>query len=108
MFDATEPGMTAQEFQRVAKALSDPRRFEILERIAAAGSELACQRLCDCFPVSQATVSHHLKALAGAGLVESRREGQFMFYRTRPEVLRAYLAELRRRLPLDATSVAGA
>lgn len=108
MFDATEPGMTAKEFQRVAKALSDPRRFEILERIAAAGSELACQRLCDCFPVSQATVSHHLKALAGAGLVESRREGQFMFYRTRPEVLRAYLAELRRRLPLDATSVAGA
>ncbi|MFL5577527.1 MAG: ArsR/SmtB family transcription factor, partial [Gemmatimonadaceae bacterium] len=100
MFDATEPGMTAKEFQRVAKALSDPRRFEILERIAAAGSELACQRLCDCFPVSQATVSHHLKALAGAGLVESRREGQFMFYRTRPEVLRAYLAELRRRLPL--------
>lgn len=108
MFDATEPGMTAKEFQRVAKALSDPRRFEILERIAAAGSELACQRLCDCFPVSQATVSHHLKALAGAGLVESRREGQFMFYRTRPEVLRAYLAELTRRLPLDATSVAGA
>jgi ArsR family transcriptional regulator, arsenate/arsenite/antimonite-responsive transcriptional repressor len=101
-------GMSAEQFQRVAKALADPRRFGILERIAAAGPELACQRLCDCFPVSQATVSHHLKELTGAGLVESRREGQYVFYRARPEVLRAYLAELQRRVPLGAPeAVAG-
>jgi len=91
--------MTEQQFQRVAKALADGRRFAIYERIAAT-PELACQRMSECFPVSQATVSHHLKELAGAGLVESRREGQYVFYRALPETLNAYLAELRRRIPV--------
>ena len=80
--------MDADQFQRVAKALADPRRFEILEHIAQQG-EVGCQRLCGCFPVRQATISHHLKELASAGLVESRRDGQFVYYRTRPAVLEA-------------------
>ena len=86
----------ADQFLRIAKALADPRRFEILEHIAQQG-EVGCQRLCGCFPVRQATISHHLKELASAGLVESRRDGQFVYYRTRPAVLEAYMAELRRR-----------
>ena len=94
--------MDADQFQRIAKALADPRRFEILEHIAQR-AEVGCQRLCGCFPVRQATISHHLKELAGAGLVESRREGQFVYYRTRPAVLDAYMAELRRRIASDST-----
>ena len=90
--------MDAGQFQRVAKALADPRRFDILQRVGAQ-PELACQRLCDCFPVSQATISHHLKELTNAGLVECRREGQFAYYRVRPEVLADYIAELERRIP---------
>jgi len=97
--------MTAQQFQRIAKALADPRRFEILERIAAR-PELACQRLCECFPVSQATISHHLKELVSAGLVESRREGQYLFIRALPETMDEYLAELRRRIPAGGGAVA--
>jgi ArsR family transcriptional regulator len=89
--------MDAEQFQRIAKALADPRRFEILEHIARQ-KEVGCQRLCGCFPVRQATISHHLKELAGAGLVESRRDGQFVYYRTRPIVLEAYMTELRRRI----------
>jgi ArsR family transcriptional regulator, arsenate/arsenite/antimonite-responsive transcriptional repressor len=87
----------AEQFQRIAKALADPRRFEILEHIATQ-AEVGCRRLCGCFPVRQATISHHLKELAGAGLVESRRDGQFVYYRTRPAVLEEYMAELRRRM----------
>jgi ArsR family transcriptional regulator len=98
MTTGVQGAMTEQQFQRVAKALADARRFAIYERIAAT-PELACQRMSECFPVSQATVSHHLKELAGAGLVESRREGQYVFYRALPETLDAYLAELRRRIP---------
>jgi ArsR family transcriptional regulator len=85
-----------EQFQRIAKALADPRRFEILEHIASQG-EVGCRRLCGCFPVRQATISHHLKELAGAGLVESRRDGQFVYYRTRPAVLEEYMADLGRR-----------
>jgi ArsR family transcriptional regulator, arsenate/arsenite/antimonite-responsive transcriptional repressor len=91
------------QFQRVAKALADPRRFEILEHIARQ-AEVGCRRLCDCFPVRQATISHHLKELSGAGLVESRRDGQFVYYRSRPDVLDAYLAELMRRLAVQSSS----
>jgi ArsR family transcriptional regulator, arsenate/arsenite/antimonite-responsive transcriptional repressor len=87
----------AEQFQRIAKALADPRRFEILEHIAQQ-AEVGCQRLCGCFPVRQATISHHLKELASAGLVESRRDGQFVYYRTRPAVFEEYMAELRRRM----------
>ena len=96
--------MDAEQFQRVAKALADPRRVEILEHIAAQ-AEVGCQRLCGCFPVRQATISHHLKELASAGLVDSRRDGQFVYYRTRPSVLEAYMDELRRRMMVKRTKV---
>lgn len=99
--------MDAEQFQRIAKALADPRRFEILEHIARQ-AEVGCQRLCGCFPVRQATISHHLKELASAGLVESRRDGQFVYYRTRPAVLEAYMAELRRRFAGKGTGAAPA
>ena len=92
--------MDAEQFQRIAKALADPRRFEILEHIAQQ-SEVGCRRLCGCFPVRQATISHHLKELASAGLVDSRRDGQFVYYRLRPMVLETYMAELRRRMAVD-------
>ena len=92
--------MDVDQFQRIAKALADPRRFEILEHIAKQ-SEVGCRRLCGCFPVRQATISHHLKELAGAGLVESRRDGQFVYYRTRPEVLDTYMSELRRKMAVQ-------
>ncbi|HET7373289.1 MAG TPA: metalloregulator ArsR/SmtB family transcription factor [Gemmatimonadaceae bacterium] len=97
--------METEQFQRIAKALADPRRFEILEHIARQG-EVGCQRLCGCFPVRQATISHHLKELASAGLVESRRDGQFVYYRTRPAVLEGYMAELRRRMAVETVSPA--
>jgi ArsR family transcriptional regulator, arsenate/arsenite/antimonite-responsive transcriptional repressor len=94
----------SEQFQRIAKALADPRRVEILEYIAQRG-EVGCSRLCDCFPVRQATISHHLKELAGAGLVESRRDGQFVYYRVRPATLETYMAELKQRMVFGATAL---
>ena len=96
----------ADQFQRIAKALADPRRFEILEHIAQQ-AEVGCRRLCGCFPVRQATISHHLKELAGAGLVESRRDGQFVYYRIRPGVFDSYMAELRRRMAVAESAPTG-
>ena len=93
--------MDQEQVTRVAKALADPRRFEILEMIAA-DEEVACKRMVEAFPVSQATISHHLKELATAGLIEARRAGQCGHYRLRPGVLEAYRAELDRRLRIVA------
>ena len=89
--------LSAEQFSRVAKALADPRRFRILEIIAAHG-EIACHLLCAELPVKQATVSHHVKELSAAGLVETRRDGQFVYYRYVPTVMRQYRATLAHRL----------
>ena len=97
--------MTSEQFTRIAKALADPRRFEILEMIAAA-EEVACKAMVEAFPVAQATISHHLKELATAGLIEARREGQHGHYRVREGVLDQYMAELARRLRTEAPAVA--
>ena len=86
------------QFDRIAKALADPRRFAMLESIAN-HEECPYQRLCTDFPVTKATVSHHMKELIGAGLISAERDGQCMVARFRPEVLAAYRAELLKRLP---------
>jgi ArsR family transcriptional regulator len=89
--------LTTRQFELVAKALSDPRRMALLETIA--GEEACpCQRLRDQFPVSKATISHHIKELVRAGLVDARREGQFLKCEVRRDVLAAYTSELMRRM----------
>ena len=77
----------------VAKALSDQTRLELLLAIAMV-PEHSCAELVRAFPISQATVSHHLKALVGAGLVAVRRSGQFHHYRVVPGALAAWAGEL--------------
>ena len=85
------------QFERIAKALADPRRFALFETIASAGCECPYQKLCNDFPVTKATISHHLKELVSAGLIETEREGQFVHARAVPGILDAYAAELMRR-----------
>ena len=90
------------EFNRIAKALADPQRREILEKLAAT-RELCGAELVEQFEVSQPTICHHMKELAGAGLVERRKDGQFVYYSFQSEVMAAYLAELQQRLGLPAS-----
>ena len=75
------------------KALGDPTRVAIVNRLAA-GECCVCD-LTEAFDLSQPTVSHHLKLLRDAGLVESERRGTWSYYRLLPEAiarLRAALA----------------
>jgi DNA-binding transcriptional ArsR family regulator len=101
------PRLSPHAYQRVAKALADTQRCRILERIAAAQDEMCCSDLVSCFPVSQATVSHHLKELVAAELVDRRKDGQFAYFRFRSDVMQAYLDELKRRLHLGAPALIG-
>lgn len=73
----------------VLKALADPRRFELLEKIAKANCPLGCAQARTMLPISAATLSHHIKELETAGLIEVRREGKFHFLSLRPGVLQA-------------------
>jgi len=95
--ETPQPALSARQFDLVAKALADPRRMALLESIGGE-REYSCQKLCFEFPVSKGTISHHMKELVRAGLIQSRREGQYRFYEVRREVLAAYTAELMRRV----------
>jgi ArsR family transcriptional regulator, arsenate/arsenite/antimonite-responsive transcriptional repressor len=91
--------MDDRRFPKVAKALADPRRFEIFQKIATASAEgVCCGAVCEEFPVSQATVSHHLKELTEAGLLVSRSAGQFKYWSADGEIMDESIAELQNRL----------
>jgi ArsR family transcriptional regulator len=96
--------LTAQQFALIGKALADPRRMALLETISGE-RECSCLRLREQFPVSKATISHHIKELTRAGLVDARREGQFLHCEVRRDVLAAYTAELLRRTRGDRRAV---
>ncbi|MBS1857740.1 MAG: helix-turn-helix transcriptional regulator [Acidobacteria bacterium] len=83
-----------REMRAITRALSDPRRFAILKHIAAA-APVACIDLRQAFPVSAATLSHHLKELESAGLIATERRGKFLDVGFRRDTWKAYLAELR-------------
>ena len=88
--------LSEKQFALIAKALADPRRMAVLEVIAGE-RECPCQKLREEFPVSKATISHHIKELVRAGLVEAHRDGQFLHCEVRRDILEAYTAELLRR-----------
>ena len=91
--------LSKAQFARIAKALADPERAEILEN-AAAAEDVCCSELVGRRSVGQATISHHLKELTVAGLLERRKHGQFALYRFVPSMLQAYVDELGRRMRL--------
>ena len=81
--------LTPQNVMKITKALADRTRFQILQAIANT-QERCCGELARDVPITQATVSQHLKVLTDAGLVEPRRQGQFNYYRMRRDVFDAY------------------
>ena len=89
-----------EQFELIAKALSDPRRVALLEAIANEAC-CGCTSLRQKFPVSKATISHHIKELVRAGLVTAQRQGQYLQCRVRREIVEAYTSSLLRRVGVD-------
>src|ERR671924_1549356 len=69
------------------KALSDPTRLAIIHQLAGSGECCVCNL--EPLGLSQPTISHHLKIMRDAGLVESTRRGTWAFYRLVPEAVGA-------------------
>src|ERR1700761_2688203 len=94
--------MDDRKFFKAAKALADPRRFGILQTIAASSSGKICSgQVCETVTVAQATVSHHLKELTEADLIIPNSEGQFKYFSANYEAINNYIAELKIRLNLE-------
>jgi ArsR family transcriptional regulator, arsenate/arsenite/antimonite-responsive transcriptional repressor len=81
---------------RLFQALADPTRLAIVRELAGAPEVCACD-FTTCCDVRQPTVSHHLKVLREAGIVEAERRGTWIYYRLAPTVsdrLRSFASEL--------------
>jgi len=86
----------AADLARMFKALGDPVRLRILSRItsAPAGEICVCEITGDDFDVSGPTISHHLRVLREAGLIEGERRGTWVYYRPVRERIRRLAAVL--------------
>ena len=78
--------MNLAQIEKISKALADKTRLQIYEQIAS-HEGVHCCALVEMRGVTPATVSHHLKVLSQAGLIECKREGQFVLNRVNTGVL---------------------
>jgi len=85
--------MNHEQIEQISKALADETRLRIFEEISAR-PQMTCGEIVSLRGVTPATVSHHLKVLHDAGLIECRKEGQRVYSRPVPETIGKYAAAL--------------
>jgi ArsR family transcriptional regulator, arsenate/arsenite/antimonite-responsive transcriptional repressor len=87
--------MDHSDVEKISKALGDATRLRIFEAISSK-HQLTCSELVSMRGVTPATVSHHLRVLSEAGLIECRREGQCVQSRAMPKRIQEYSRALAR------------
>ena len=90
------------DLAKVAKALSDPLRFDLLQRIARGQGVYGSKGMCVCHLVDetgllQSKISYHIKELKEANLIREEIRGRWNFYYFNEETLKEYLAVLKDR-----------
>ncbi|MGW3630799.1 ArsR/SmtB family transcription factor [Streptomyces sp. NPDC005122] len=95
----------AAELAKVFKALGDPVRLRLLSMIASrAGGEVCVCDLTPAFDLTQPTISHHLKLLRLAGLIDCERRGTWVYYWVLPGALDRLAAFLETAQAAEATA----
>jgi ArsR family transcriptional regulator len=82
-----------QQIEKISKALADQTRLRIFEAISSQ-PKMTCGDIVSLRGVTPATVSHHLKVLYDAGLIECRKAGQFVHSQAVPETIAKYAEAL--------------
>ncbi len=91
-----KPELSSSQRMAILKAISDPRRMEILERLSGCGTCVPCSDVREAMPISAATLSHHMKELEAAGVIHIERVGKFARLTLRRYIWNAFLADLQR------------
>lgn len=96
----------AGDLARMFKAIGDPVRLRLLSLVAShAGGEACVCDISDTFDLSQPTISHHLKVLRTAGILDCERRGTWVYYRVVPSALQQLSAVLADTAPLAVAQV---
>jgi ArsR family transcriptional regulator len=77
----------AERMSRVAKALGDPIRMQLVDVLRKHAGKVCVCELTPLFDIGQPTVSHHLRVLRMAGIVDSERQGLWAYYYVNPDAL---------------------
>jgi len=78
----------ADRMAKIAKALGDPIRLQLVDVLRKHAGKVCVCELTPLFDVGQPTVSHHLKVLREAGIVDSERQGLWAYYYVKPDGLK--------------------
>ena len=84
----------AERMAGIAKALADPVRLQLVDVLRKHAGKVCVCELVPLFDLSQPTVSHHLKVLRDAGIVDSERQGLWAYYYVTPDSLKELSAWL--------------
>ena len=85
----------AERMASIAKALGDPIRLQLVDVLRKHAGKVCVCELIPLFDISQSTVSHHLKILRNAGIVDSERRGLWAYYYVLPDALKELAAWLK-------------
>jgi ArsR family transcriptional regulator len=91
---AKDESVNDREMLLISRALSDPKRLEVLRKIANT-ENTSCMDMRECLGMNPATLSHHIKQLEGAGLIETHRDGKLVRATLRRKVWKGYLSQLK-------------
>jgi ArsR family transcriptional regulator len=85
--------VTREQIEKISKALADETRLRIFEAISSQ-PKMTCGDIVSLRGVTAATVSHHLKILHAAGLIECQKKGQFLHSQPVPQTIAKYAEAL--------------
>ncbi len=88
--------MNLKQVEKISKALSDSNRLKIIKAIQTDGGKLECTAISSFLNLAQPSISHHIKKLVDAEVIEAHKEGRFYFYSLNQERLDGYLKALKK------------
>ena len=91
--------LSLKQIEKISKALGDVNRLRILQHISKKGGCGQCADIQDIIDLTQPSISHHIKILSEAGLIEAEKEGRNHKYNLNEQLLKEYSAAINHFKP---------